>query len=121
MVAQVPFSSRRRWSALDLDDERLVLGAPELFAGTDPGLAEQASEEANAGWRVLALEWLHVVGRARLGGGRRQRRRAATSATRLNLTLRQIRSRQRALGRISGTARAAGGSWASRGPMTSPA
>ncbi len=31
VVAQVPFSSRRRWSALDLGDERLVLGAPERF------------------------------------------------------------------------------------------
>ena len=31
VVGQVPFSSRRRWSALDLGDERLVLGAPERF------------------------------------------------------------------------------------------
>jgi cation-transporting P-type ATPase E len=52
---QVPFSSRRRWSALDLGDERLVLGAPERFAAADPALAERAREEANAGRRVLAL------------------------------------------------------------------
>ena len=32
LAAQVPFSSRRRWSALDLGDETLVLGAPERFA-----------------------------------------------------------------------------------------
>ena len=32
VAAQVPFSSRRRWSALDLGDERLVFGAPERFA-----------------------------------------------------------------------------------------
>ena len=42
VVGQVPFSSRRRWSALDLGDERLVLGAPELFASAAPELAEQA-------------------------------------------------------------------------------
>ena len=55
VVAQVPFSSKRRWSALDLDDETLVLGAPELFATADPELAEQARAEASAGRRVLAL------------------------------------------------------------------
>ena len=32
VLGQVPFSSRLRWSALDLGDERLVLGAPERFA-----------------------------------------------------------------------------------------
>jgi cation-transporting P-type ATPase E len=55
VVAQVPFSSGRRWSALDLGDERLVLGAPERFAGADPGLAERAREQASAGRRVLAI------------------------------------------------------------------
>jgi magnesium-transporting ATPase (P-type) len=55
VVAQVPFSSRRRWSALDLGDERLVLGAPERFAAADPTLQERAREEASAGRRVLAL------------------------------------------------------------------
>ena len=55
VVGQVPFSSRRRWSALDLGDERLVLGAPERFAAVDPALAERAREEASAGRRVLAL------------------------------------------------------------------
>jgi P-type E1-E2 ATPase len=52
---QVPFSSRRRWSALDLGGDRLVLGAPERFADRDRQLAKQASEEASAGRRVLAL------------------------------------------------------------------
>jgi len=52
---QVPFSSRRRWSALDLGGDRLVLGAPERFADRDPQLARQASEEASAGRRVLEL------------------------------------------------------------------
>ena len=55
VVAQVPFSSRRRWSALDLGDEVLVLGAPERFASADPELAENAREEASSGRRVLAL------------------------------------------------------------------
>ena len=55
VVAQVPFSSRRRWSALDLGGKRLVLGAPEWFATADPVLRERARAEATAGRRVLAL------------------------------------------------------------------
>ena len=55
VVAQVPFSSRRRWSALDLGDVRFVLGAPEWFASADPVLGEQAALEAGSGRRVLAL------------------------------------------------------------------
>jgi cation-transporting P-type ATPase E len=55
VVGQVPFSSRRRWSALDLGDERLVLGAPERFSAVDPTLIERARSEASAGRRVLAL------------------------------------------------------------------
>jgi cation-transporting ATPase E len=55
VIDQVPFSSRRRWSALDLGDDRLVLGAPERFADSDLQLAKRAGEEASAGRRVLAL------------------------------------------------------------------
>jgi cation-transporting P-type ATPase E len=55
VVGQVPFSSRRRWSALDLGDEKLVLGAPERFAGADASLAERARAEASTGRRVLTL------------------------------------------------------------------
>jgi cation-transporting P-type ATPase E len=55
VVAQVPFSSRRKWSALDLSDERLVLGAPERFDDADPALSARAREEAAAGRRVLEL------------------------------------------------------------------
>ncbi|MHB8060759.1 MAG: HAD-IC family P-type ATPase, partial [Gaiellaceae bacterium] len=55
VVDQVPFSSKRRWSALDLGDERLVLGAPERFADADPALEERARKEASEGRRVLAL------------------------------------------------------------------
>ncbi len=56
-TAQVPFSSRRRWSALELDGERLVLGAPEalLGDGDDETLREHATQEASSGRRVLAL------------------------------------------------------------------
>ena len=57
VIGQVPFSSRRRWSALDLGDERLVLGAPERFATADPELQERALAEASSGRRVLALGW----------------------------------------------------------------
>jgi magnesium-transporting ATPase (P-type) len=56
-TATIPFSSRRRWSALELGGRRLVLGAPEaLLEGTaDADLAERAASEAAAGRRVLAL------------------------------------------------------------------
>ncbi len=55
VVAQVLFSSRRRWSALDLGEVRLVFGAPERFAAADPALADRARQEASSGRRVLAL------------------------------------------------------------------
>jgi magnesium-transporting ATPase (P-type) len=55
VLAQVPFSSRRRWSALDLDGERVFMGAPERFTNANPALQARAREEASAGRRVLAL------------------------------------------------------------------
>lgn len=55
ITAEVPFSSARRWSALEVGGERIVLGAPERFAGADPGLAARAASEAAAGRRVLAV------------------------------------------------------------------
>jgi cation-transporting P-type ATPase E len=55
VIGQVPFSSRRRWSALDLDGKRVFLGAPERFTNADPSLKTRAREEASAGRRVLAL------------------------------------------------------------------
>jgi cation-transporting P-type ATPase E len=68
-TATIPFSSRRRWSALELDGRRLVLGAPEALLGDgaapdaadsqrpedEETLAERAASEAAAGRRVLAL------------------------------------------------------------------
>ncbi|HVW48138.1 MAG TPA: HAD-IC family P-type ATPase [Solirubrobacterales bacterium] len=78
--ATIPFSSRRRWSALELDGRRLVLGAPEALLGEaasagdaasggdavagapggdgaadDASLRRRAADEAAAGRRVLAL------------------------------------------------------------------
>jgi P-type E1-E2 ATPase len=50
---RVPFSSRRRWSALELSGETLVLGAPERFE-LGP-LRAVAERQASAGRRVLAL------------------------------------------------------------------
>jgi cation-transporting P-type ATPase E len=53
-TASIPFSSRRRWSALELDGRRLVLGAPEAIL-EENDLGNKASEEAASGRRVLAL------------------------------------------------------------------
>lgn len=51
--ATVPFSSRRRWSALTFGTTTYVLGAPELFP---PGnLHALAEREARAGRRVVAF------------------------------------------------------------------
>jgi len=49
----IPFSSRRRWSALRVGGEWLVLGDPALVGG--PALAEQARAQASEGRRVVAL------------------------------------------------------------------
>jgi cation-transporting ATPase E len=64
-TAVIPFSSRRRWSALELGGRRLVLGAPEALldgagpsgdaAVADASLRDRAASEAAAGRRVLAL------------------------------------------------------------------
>src|SRR2546425_5749399 len=51
--ASVPFSSRRRWSALQLGPTTYVLGAPELFPPDE--LRSPADQEARAGRRVVAF------------------------------------------------------------------
>ena len=53
VAGRVPFSSRRRLSALELDDGTLVLGAPEAFALG--ALERAAGEHADQGRRGLAL------------------------------------------------------------------
>ncbi|MDX6510090.1 MAG: cation-transporting P-type ATPase [Gaiellaceae bacterium] len=50
---QIPFSSRRRWGALELADGAYVLGAPELFPLG--GLGTVAEAEARQGRRVLVF------------------------------------------------------------------
>ena len=52
-VGEVPFSSRRRWSAVALHGESLYLGAPERFALGS--LAELAERRQAEGRRVLAV------------------------------------------------------------------
>ena len=56
-TAQVPFSSRRRWGALEIAGDRFALGAPEalLADGRDPALLAEATEHASEGRRVLAI------------------------------------------------------------------
>ena len=56
-TAQVPFSSRRRWGALEIGGDRFALGAPEalLADGRDPALQSSATEQASDGRRVLAI------------------------------------------------------------------
>ena len=51
--ASVPFSSRRRWSSLQLGPTTYVLGAPELFPANE--LQVFAEREAHAGRRVVAF------------------------------------------------------------------
>jgi magnesium-transporting ATPase (P-type) len=69
VVDQIPFASRRRWSALDLGDDRLVLGAPERFDGADPQQTIRARDEAAAGRRVLEIG--RVTGPMPNGGSER--------------------------------------------------
>ena len=63
VLQRAPFSSRRRWSAVQLADGTLVLGAPELFP-LGP-LAGRVDAETRAGRRVVA------TGLAREGLARR--------------------------------------------------
>ena len=51
--AEVPFSSGRRWSALQLDGHAVVLGAPELLPLGE--LSERVAAEQRTGRRVLAV------------------------------------------------------------------
>lgn len=51
--AEIPFTSRRRWSAVQFGSTSYLLGAPELFP---PGaLRERAEREAQKGRRALAF------------------------------------------------------------------
>src|SRR5664280_1371173 len=52
-LGEVPFSSRRAWSAVQLSDATYLLGSPERFALG--GLAALAAQRQSGGRRVLAL------------------------------------------------------------------
>ncbi len=52
-LGEVPFSSRRRWSAIQFEDGTYLLGAPERFPLG--ALEDRARELARSGRRVLAL------------------------------------------------------------------
>ncbi|MCB0829776.1 MAG: HAD-IC family P-type ATPase, partial [Solirubrobacterales bacterium] len=56
-TGQVPFSSRRRWGALEIGGDRFALGAPEALLGSSRAreLQEKATAEASEGRRVLAI------------------------------------------------------------------
>jgi cation-transporting ATPase E len=54
ILGEIPFASRRRWSAVQLPDVTLLLGAPERFA-LDDALAAAAGEQRRQGRRVVAL------------------------------------------------------------------
>jgi len=63
-VDDVPFSSRRKWSAVAFDVARIagswVLGAPEMVVGShehDEALPRKASELASSGLRTLVLAY----------------------------------------------------------------
>jgi P-type E1-E2 ATPase len=74
--ASVPFSSRRRWSALQLGPTTYLLGAPELFPANE--LQVVAEREARAGRRVVAFG----TARGRVDADSSPRHRRATRARR---------------------------------------
>ena len=57
---EIPFNSRRKWSAINVDDDIYIMGAPEIVI-SDSTMSGQATELAAQGYRVLALaradEW----------------------------------------------------------------
>jgi cation-transporting ATPase E len=56
VVARVPFSSARKYSALTFaDGQAWVFGAPEIIAGDDRALMERTNELAAAGVRTVVL------------------------------------------------------------------
>ena len=68
---EIPFNSRRKWSALRIEGAVYVMGAPEIVLDGLAGL-EQAQSLADEGYRVLAIaraeQWPdgdQLIGRAR--------------------------------------------------------
>jgi cation-transporting ATPase E len=60
VVAEVPFSSARKWSAIGFSDGIYVLGAPEILAATIPlteTIQTQIQTGTEHGWRVLLFAY----------------------------------------------------------------
>ena len=54
-LRELPFNSARKWGAIVLPQETLVLGAPERLVATDEPIAAKARDYARQGLRVLAF------------------------------------------------------------------
>jgi cation-transporting P-type ATPase E len=54
-LRELPFNSARKWGAIILDDETLVMGAPERIVAHDEHVAAVARDYARQGLRVLAF------------------------------------------------------------------
>jgi cation-transporting ATPase E len=54
-MRELPFNSARKWGAIVLPDETLVMGAPERLVATDEPVAARARELSRQGLRVLAF------------------------------------------------------------------
>lgn len=55
-TSEIPFTSARKWGAIVLPDETLIMGAPErVLCPEDRAAIEQAEQLASQGLRVLAL------------------------------------------------------------------
>jgi len=52
---EIPFSSGRKWGAIQINDRYLIMGAPERILKTDSEYAQQAVELSQGGMRVLAF------------------------------------------------------------------
>ncbi len=52
---EIPFSSGRKWGAIQINDKYLIMGAPERLLQTDSDYAQQAKTLAQDGMRVLAF------------------------------------------------------------------
>jgi len=52
---EIPFSSGRKWGAIQIEDRFMVMGAPERILKSDGEYAQQAKELSQEGMRVLAF------------------------------------------------------------------
>lgn len=52
---EIPFSSGRKWGAIEVEDKFLIMGAPERILQSDSKYSEQAKELSQQGMRVLAF------------------------------------------------------------------